>query len=131
MARIYSAKLEAALDSMCDAATERAAKKLRQRIRREIAISGRINTGEMMERIAVRKTPARPRTHRYKVIPQTKQFVFQDQGTRGAKARPGHALRFKPKGSAVYIFRKKTGPITAAHFVRKAVRKMTPHDWAK
>lgn len=129
--RIDSAKLQRVLKDMADAASERAAKKLRMRIREEIMISGRIDTGEMMERIDVEKVPPRPRQGRYRVKPRTKQFIFQDQGTRGSHARPGSALRFKPKGSSVFIFRKKTGPIPAAHFLEKAKRKMTVHDWGR
>lgn len=127
--KINSAKLNAELTRMSDNATAKAAHKLRQRIRAEIVMSGRINTGEMMERIDVDKEPPHGRTIRYAVKPKTDQYVYQDQGTRGAQARPGGVLRFKPKGAGYYIFRKKTGPIMAAEFTRKAIRKMTPHDW--
>lgn len=126
---IDSAKLNRALKNMSDAASAKAAHKLRQRIRTEILASGRIDTGEMMERIDVHKTVPHPKQGRYRVVPKTKQFKFQNDGTRGSHAKPGRALRFKPKGSSVFIFRKKTGPIPAAHFLEKAKRRMTPHDW--
>lgn len=130
--KIDSAKLHHALTEISVAASGRAAHKLRQRIRQEIVMSGRILTGEMMEKIDVVKVPPHgPKEGRYMVRPMTKQYLFQDKGTRGTPYKKGRVLRFKPKGSGVFIFRMSSGPISAAEFTKKAVRKMTPHDWGE
>ena len=127
--RINSSKLYRVVHKMSQDASERAAHKLRERIRAEIIQSGRILTGEMMERIDVERAIPHPFEGRAHVQPKTKQYHFQDDGTRGTPYRPGRILRFRPKGSGVFIFRRSTGPITAARFTDKAARKMRPHDW--
>lgn len=129
---VDSAKLRRALTNIAEAASERAAKNLRAKIREEIIMSGRIDTGEMMERIDVdHAVPHGPNQRRWAVRPKTKQFRFQDRGTRGTPYRPGQVLRFKPKGSGVYIFRKSSGPISAAHFLKKAQARMSAKDWGE
>lgn len=129
---IDSAKLHRALQNISEAASERAAHRLRTRIREEILISGRILTGEMMEKIDVdQAVPHGPKQRRWAVRPKTKQFRFQDRGTRGTPYLPGRVLRFKPKGSGVFIFRMSSGPISPAYFLKKATAKMTPSDWGE
>lgn len=130
--KIDSAKLHRVLKDISDAASARAAHRLRHRIRHEIMVSGRILTGEMMEKIDVVKVPPHgPKEGRYMVRPTTKQYLFQDKGTRGTPYQKGRVLRFKPKGSGTFIFRMSSGPITAAEFTRKAVSKMTEKDWGQ
>lgn len=60
-----------------------------------------------------------------------KYMLYQEYGTKGSVARPGGVLRFKPKGSSVFIFRKKTGPVPAKHFLRDAVRDVSTRDFAR
>ena len=129
--KIDKAALDRALRGISDAASERAANRLRDRIRREIIASGRMDTGEMWQKIDVVNVPDGPKEGRWAVRPRTKQFVFQNWGTRGTPYKKGRVLRFKPKGSGVFIFRMSTGPITPAHFLRKAVRRMNATDWGE
>jgi len=129
---VDSAKLHRALTNIAEAASERAAKNLRQKIREEILLSGRVLTGEMMEKIDVdQAVPHGPKQRRWAVRPKTKQFRFQDQGTRGVPYVKGRVLRFKPKGSGVFIFRMSTGPISPAYFLKKAKARMSASDWGE
>lgn len=128
--RINKAKANAAVTAMSQAAVMRGANRYRERVRREILQEGRVNTGEMMQRIDVRPLPPRPGVAQAVVSPRTKHFVYQDRGTRGAQARKGGALVFRPKGSAVLVFAKNVRGVTAGRFLAKARAKMKAQDFA-
>jgi hypothetical protein len=127
--RIDSAKLQAQLHVIANKSAKKAAEAYRTKLREEILQSGRVETGEMMQNIEIRPGTPGPHSERWKVIPKSKHFRFQNDGTRGTSARPGQVLRFKPKGATAFIFRASTGPIRAANFMRKAARRMTAKDF--
>lgn len=129
--RINSAKLQATLMELSTQAAGRAANVYREKLREEISASGRINTGEMFTNIRIEPGPPGTQSATWRVIPEADHFRFQDQGTNGVPARPGRVLRFKPKGSGVFVFAKSTKGISAANFLRKTAARMRPNDFAK
>lgn len=126
--KIHRGRLEARLMYLSQKAANNAAENYKTKIQSAILQSGRIDTGRMVNDINVVPAPL-PFMAVAKVIPMTEHFLYQDRGTKGSEARPGSALRFKPKGSTVYIFRKKTGPIPPGNFILKARALMSPMDY--
>jgi len=74
---------------------------------------------------SVRVAPARIAEYHlstYQVRSDLDYTVFQEGGIGPVHARPGHVLRFQPKGSAVFIFRPRTKGFKGGHFFRDAER---------
>lgn len=129
--QIDKQKLEAALSAMSRDAVMRGANKYRERIRREILDSGRVNTGEMMAKIEVVPLPPTRGSARAIVRPRAQHFLYQDQGTRAhGSTRPGGVLRFMPKGATSFVFAKRVRGVRAGWFMRKAALKMKAEDFA-
>jgi hypothetical protein len=128
--RIDKAKLEAAVSAMSQKAVMKGADAYRGRVRHEIAASGRVRTGAMMENIAVRPLPPSKGIARAVVVPQAEHFVYQERGTGGSQAKPGGVLRFMPKGASVFVFAKRVRGVSAGNFLAKARLKMKIEDFA-
>ena len=106
------------------------AENFKKRVQANITASNRIDTGKMLANWDIVQMPAKGQAaYRFKVVSRQPYTIFQEKGTRGSVAKPGKWLRFKPKGSNVFIFRKRTGPVPPAYFVRNAVRSMTVRDF--
>lgn len=131
MGRVYinKAAISNIVGDMSKKAALRAAERVRDRARANIIASGRIETAQMLDGFTITDTTGDKKRPTYRIQNTKSYFRFQEQGTRGSTAKPGGALRFKPKGSSVFIFRKKTGPVTAGNFLRMAKEAATPADF--
>ena len=108
----------------------RAADNAMQLARMEIVMAGRVRTGAMREGYRKQEVPRPGNDTGYRIFNITKQHVFQNDGTRGSKAKKGSALTIFPKGGAM-IFRTRSGPIAPGRFLFKALSKMKIDDWVE
>jgi hypothetical protein len=134
-----SAKVEVRLDTrlinpmlanLSDATAKRAAIRVRDRARSNVVAKGRVNTGRLLHSITARSM-VRPAagSARYAVGSSLDYASYQEEGIGPVHARPGHVLRFRPKGSAVFIFRPRTRGFPGAHFMRDAYRSIKLQDF--
>lgn len=127
--KIDRAKLEAVMQAKSQQAARKGADAYRERVRQEILTSGRVRTGGMFLNIEVTEVAPKPGEARVAVTPKSRHFRYQNDGTRGSVAGPGRVLRFKPKGSSMFIFRRRTRGVPAARFLEKAKAKMRAEDF--
>ncbi len=99
------------------------------RARANLASSGRMDTGELYSSIHVTDITGDPMRPEFIVSADAPHAMFQEQGTAGARARPGGFLVFKPKGSAKYVFAKKVRGISGVHFMANAVSAASLSDF--
>lgn len=109
--------------------TDMSAKRAAEVTQRRAQQNAPVDTGRLRDSIKVYKRTTAPPMTTYDVGPTVEYGLYQEKGTRGSVARPGGVLRFKPKGSGVFIFRKRTGPVRARHFMRDAYRRLTVKDY--
>ena len=62
--------------------------------------------------------------------PRVGYAKFQDLGTRAHGPKHKKFMRFKPKGKNYFVFAKWVRGVKAAHFMAKAVSKLTARDFA-
>jgi hypothetical protein len=112
-------------------AVRRAANRTNTRARDAITAAGRVGTGEMRDKMtseeSPRSTPMRPV---YRVYSAVRWAGWQEWGVQGpiypVRAK---ALRFKPKGSASFVFAKFVRGFPGAHFMRSAYNQLTQRDF--
>lgn len=51
---------------------------------------------------------------------------YQNNGTKGAVAKPGKVLVFKPKGSSDFVYTKRTRGVKALHFMERGLKMASP-----
>ncbi|HEY1319094.1 MAG TPA: HK97 gp10 family phage protein [Streptosporangiaceae bacterium] len=100
-----------------------------QRAQALITAQGRVRTGAMRASIVPRLVSQSADVTVYSVGSPLPYAGFQERGTRGSQAAPGRVLRFMPKGSLVYLYRPRTGPVPAAHFMRGAYAMLKVADF--
>jgi hypothetical protein len=98
----------------------RAAQRTKVRIQGYIRQQGRVRTGAMVRSIRTSPRRSGPNRSAYSVTSGLPYTKFQNDGIGPVVARPGSVLRFKPKGSNVFIFRPRTRGFTGGHFFEKA-----------
>lgn len=91
-----------------------------------------VDTGAGREAIYAVDVDSRRRFRTTYVVRNGKKYMdYQEHGTGPIVAGPGKVLRFKPKGSNVFIFRKSTRGVPAVHFLRNALRMLTKEDFGR
>jgi HK97 gp10 family phage protein len=126
---IDARKLNTLTNKVTDQCARKAAGITRDRARSNLVMAGRTNTGKLAASITTRKRASPAGRAIYDVGSPLSYARYQEEGTRGVPARPGQILRFKPKGSAVFIFRPRTKGIKGVHFLRNAYRSLTKQDF--
>jgi len=111
-----------------DQAVRRAAGKVRDDAKREITSQGRVDTGKM------RQSGRTQKVHRASGAWYEVQFPgdvawFQHEGTRDHGPVRARLLRFKPKGSGVYVFAKRVRGVTPSKFLTRALSRLTASDF--
>lgn len=115
---------------MADQAAYRAAQKLRGRAMSNIRRLGRVNTGNMLKSLQVRRLNPGPGTlARYSVSSTAFYARFQEEGTRAHGPVRAKFLRFKPKGSSTYVFAKWVRGVKPGYFMRDAARAAKAEDF--
>jgi hypothetical protein len=111
-----------------DQAVRRAAGKVRDDAKREITSQGRVDTGKM------RQSGRTQKVHRtsgawYEVEFPGDVAWFQHEGTRDHGPVRARLLRFKPKGSGVYVFARRVRGVTPSKFLTRALSRLSASDF--
>lgn len=110
-------------------AGERAAVITVARVRGNILADGLVNSGELLHSIQYEDRTIDPLKPSFRVFSDDPKAKYPEYGTSGATARPGHVLRFKPKGSTIYVFAKRVRGIRPYHFFLRAFRQLSKRDF--
>lgn len=114
-------------------AVGKAAGRTRDRTKQNITTSGRVDTGAMRQSVNSRQIRQTATSVTHRVATNVGKYPeYQEDGTGPGRIYPKRAkvLRFKPKGSKVFIFAKSVAPVKGAHFMRKALRQLTRSDFS-
>lgn len=121
---------EAVIGELTDASAYRAAQRVRGRAMSNIRSLGRVDTGEMIRGLQVRKTGALgPLWPQYTVTSTARHTGWQEDGTRAHGPVRADFLVFQVRGSGPVIFAKWVRGVTPGHFMRRAMDSATPADF--
>jgi len=110
-------------------ATRRAAGKVRDDAKRELTSQGRIDSGKGRQSIVARRVRTGRRGVWYEIGSALDYMFFQHEGTQAHGPRRAKLLRFKPKGSSVFVFARRVRGVTPSKFLTKALQRLTPGDF--
>lgn len=99
------------------------------RVKGNILGDGLVDTGRLLNSWRKREVSSGPLATRFEVYSTDPAAIYPEEGTRGATARPGGWLVFKPKGATTFVFAKHTRGIRAYHFLRRAKQSLTKKDF--
>lgn len=111
------------------AAAKRAATRTAARARQNTIASGLIDTGRLADSWKIADVTTNPLRPTFTVGSRLKRARYPEFGTDDYQAPPGKVMRFKPKGSNVYIFRKKRRGMRAYGMLTRAKRALRPKDF--
>lgn len=118
------------IGEIVDAATYRAAQRVRGRAMSNIRSLGRVDTGAMIRGLQVRKTGAAgPLWPQYTVESTVRHTGWQEDGTRAHGPVRADFLVFQVRGAGPVIFAKWVRGVTPGHFMRRAMDAATPADF--
>lgn len=109
----------------------RAAQVTRERARNNLSSAGRFHTGELDRSMEVRDITSNALHARFAVGSPTKQAGFNEFGTRAHGPVNAKFLRFKPKGSSVFVFAKWVRGVKPVRFMNRAFKSLTIYDYLK
>lgn len=110
-------------------AARRAAETTERRVKQNIVSSGRVDTGRMLASVDAMMVSQTVTHAEWRVVVDTPYAIYQEKGIGPVHARPGHVLRFRPKGSATFIFRPRTRGFAGAHFMQRAYSALSTSDF--
>lgn len=120
--RIDHPSMQAVVSGLSRSAVQRAAEISRQRYRGNIHGAGRVNTGKMADETRVMDLPSslpmHPRCAIGTPVPYAK---FQEYGTRAHGPVRAKRLKFKPKGSQMFVFATWVRGVTPAKFAQRTL----------
>lgn len=129
--RIDEGRVISVVGPQADAAAYRAAQAARGRAISNIRRLGRVDTGEMIAGMQVRRAigASMPLFPRYDVSSTAKHTVFQELGTRAHGPRNASRMVFRPKGSSKVVYAKWVRGVTPGYFMRDAARDTRASDF--
>jgi hypothetical protein len=113
---------------LIDQSVARAAGHVRDEAKKEITAQGRVDTGKMRQSGRTQKV-TRGGGSWYEVEFPGDVSWYQHEGTRDHGPRRARILRFKPKGSGVFVFAHRVRGVTASKFLTKALLRLRPGDF--
>lgn len=120
----------AVIGEIVDEATYRAAQRVRGRAMSNIRSLGRVDTGEMIRGLQVRKTGAsQPLWPQYTVESTARHTGWQEDGTRAHGPVRADFLVFQIRGAGPVIFAKWVRGVPPGHFMRRAMDSATVADF--
>ncbi len=129
--RIDRRQVETLLADVTEASAGRAARRVQERVTRNIVASGRVRTGRMRDSVRSRRVSHTNAQTTYEVYSDVPYTIFQEDGIGPVYPVRAKVLRFRPKGSNVFIFRPRTKGFKGAHFFRQARASVTLDDFLK
>ena len=118
-------RLKAVIDAERYKRARTGARSIRRRVRSNIVQAGRVDTGEMIRSIKAEQAG----NGRWKVYTRLPYAKYQEHGIGPVTPKRAKALRFKPKGSGVFVFAQRTRGFPGAHFFRDAFRSASLRDF--
>lgn len=110
-------------------ATWRAAGKVRDDAKRELTSQGRIDTGKLRQSIVGRRVRGSGTGILYEIGSPLDYAIYQHEGTKDHGPRTARILRFKPKGSGVFVFAQRVRGVTPSKFLTRALQRLTVSDF--
>jgi hypothetical protein len=110
-------------------ATWRAAGKVRDDAKRELTSQGRVDTGLLRQSIVGRRIRAGVTGVWYEVGSDLDYAIYQHEGTRDHGPVRARLLRFKPKGSGVFVFAKRVRGVRPSKFLTRALERLNIGDF--
>jgi len=118
------------IGEIVDAAAYRAAQRVRGRAMSNIRSLGRVDTGEMIRGLQVRRTGAAGSLWpQYTVEAIARHTGWQEDGTRAHGPVRADFLVFQIRGSGPVIFAKWVRGVPPGHFMRRAFQAASPSDF--
>jgi hypothetical protein len=135
--KIDSLKLQVKVSGYAAEAVYKAANRIALRARGSILGQGRIDTGDMINGFRILDVTINARRPTRRVINISKHFGYQELGTpkeapgigRIYPRRPGGVLRFRPKGSTLFIYARSVRGVRPGHFLKRAVEATRREDF--
>lgn len=109
--------------------TKRAADKAKFYAQSVILTAGRVDTGEMLRGLEVRREVSRSNMSVYRLVSTSKHSMVQEKGRGPVKGNP--VLRFKPKGSGKFVFARSVRGFSGIHFMEKALKSVRAADFKR
>jgi hypothetical protein len=92
--------------------------------------AGRVRTGALASSYRETRQPSSTvGVAGYEVGSLLDYAMLQEDGAGPSDAGPGRVLRFMPKGSSVFIFRRRTRGFSGAHQLRNAFNALSAQDF--
>lgn len=113
---------------MIESGVRRAAGVVRDNAKRNITAAGRVDTGRMRNSIESQRM-SRGNGVWYEVASRLPYALYQHEGTKDHGPRRARVLRFKPKGSSVYVFARRVRGVRGVPFLTDALRRLTARDF--
>lgn len=108
-------------EQVSTAAARAAAERTRERVRANISRLGRIDSGDMLDSVSVRKESGSSRMRPQFWVGSDLHYTgYQEEGTRAHGPVKANMLVFTPKGSSVKVFTPWVRGVTAGRFFRDA-----------
>jgi len=111
-----------------DRSVAHAAGRVRDMAKQEITMQGRIDTGKMRQSGRTEKIGGHTGVT-YEIVFPGEVAWFQHEGTQAHGPRRARMLRFKPKGSGVFVFAHRVRGVTPSKFLTKALARLTAADF--
>lgn len=127
--KINRAGVRALVTSAVKPAARRSANLTQKRVKTNIITAGRVDTREMLDKVVVRDTSLDVMRPRFSVVGEAKHTIYQEQGSRGSVPVKAKVLRFKPKGSSVFVFARRTKGFPPGNFFKKALAAIRRDDF--
>jgi hypothetical protein len=115
---------------LIDRAVSRAAGFVRDQAKLIITLEGRVDTGALRQDVRSERVQSFSGGVYYRVGSDLEYAKWQEKGVEGPIV-PRHAkvLRFKPKGSSVFVFRPRASGFEGIHFMRRARDMLGPGNF--
>jgi hypothetical protein len=128
--RVYPSA-SATVSNIADDAAAAAAEATRRKAQANIRAAGRVHTGAMMNNMQVMRVDG-GEAPRYKITPGGTGYAkYQEFGTRAHGPVRAKRLVFQIRGKGPVIFAKWVRGVTAAHFMRDAVKAVKASDYVR
>lgn len=128
--RIDHGKMQAVVGDLSRAAVLRAGEKTRQRYVQNIASANLWHTGYLQNSVTMVDAPLSNQMHpRVAIGTPAKYAKYHEYGTRAHGPVRASRLRFKPKGSAKFVYAKWVRGVPAQKFALRALDSLRPTDF--
>jgi len=134
--RLNEREIDASVRHHVARAVRRAQRRTRDRAKAELTNAGRVDTGRLRNSIVSEVVEPAGLVLRGKVVADAdySYFVHQGTGVYGPRGRPivprrARVLRWRPRGSAAFVFRPEARGVEPTPFLQRAKERVRPSDY--